>query len=142
MIAMKRIVLCSIVATFALTGAWGCSQGPNSRAALIERVKMLEEKNARIEDELRAMIGSRDNARQLLAKAEEHIQKLQVVMKERDELRLQLKLRVNERDQLSGQYEQFRSHLKELVGQADAAVLRFPDGEPVTVTITVPPYTR
>ena len=139
---MKRVVLFSIVGAVAFTGAWGCSQGPNSRAALIERVKMLEEKNARIEDDLRAMVGSRDNARQLLAKAEEHIQKLQVVMKERDELRLQLKLRLNERDQLSGQYEQFRSHLKELVGQADAAVLRFPDGEPVTVTITVPPYTR
>jgi chromosome segregation ATPase len=120
----------------------GCSQGPNSRAALIERVRQLEEKIARLEDELRSTIDSRDQARQQLAKAEEHIQKLQIVMKERDELRLQLKLRVNERDQLSGQYEQFRNHLKELVGQADAAVLRFPDGEPVTVTITVPPYTR
>jgi len=139
---MKRIVVVSTVAIFALAGAGGCSQGPNSRAALIERVKVLEEKNARLEDELRAMVGSRDNARQTLAKAEEYIQRLQVVVKERDELRLQLKMRVNERDQLSGQYEQFRSHLKELVGQADAAVLRFPDGEPVTVTITVPPYTR
>jgi chromosome segregation ATPase len=120
----------------------GCSQGPNSRAALIERVKMLEEKIARVENDLRSAIDSRDHARQLLAKAEEHIQKLQVVVRERDDLRLQLKLRVNERDQLSGQYEQFRNHLKELVGQADSAVLRFPDGEPVSVTITMPPYTR
>lgn len=138
---MKRIVAFTIAVAYLALMA-GCSQGPNSRAALIERIKMLEDKIARIEDDLRSTIESRDHARQLLAKAEEHIQKLQVVVKERDELRLQLKLRVNERDQLSGQYEQFRAHLKELVGQADAAVLRFPDGEPVSVTITVPPYTR
>ena len=139
---MKRAVVVGIVAFAGLVGAWGCSQGPNSRAALIERVKSLEEKNARIEDELRQMVVARDQVRQLLAKAEEHIQKLQVVVKERDDLRLQLKMRLNERDQLAGQYEQFRGHLKDLVGQADAAVLRFPDGEPVIVSITLPPYIR
>lgn len=137
---MNRAFVAVFVVAFGLTA--GCSQGPNSRAALIERIKMLEEKIARMEDDLRSTIESRNDARQHLAKAEEHIQKLQTVVKERDDLRLQLKLRVNERDQLSGQYEQFRAHLKELVGQADAAVLRFPDGEPVSVTITVPPYTR
>lgn len=137
---MKRITALMLTAmTFSLSG---CGQGPNSKAALIERVKLLEEKNARLEIDIRAIVDSRDQVRQHLAKAEDHIQKLQLVVKERDDLRLQLRLRVGERDQLSGQYEQFRNHLKELVGQADAAVLRFPDGEPVTVSITVPPYSR
>ena len=76
---MNRVVVVT-VAIVALIGFGGCSQGPNSRAALIERVKVLEEKNARLEDDLRAMAGSRDSARQLLAKAEEYIQKLQVVV--------------------------------------------------------------
>ena len=137
---MKRFAAFAVIALG--LGLAGCADGPNSRAALIERVKLLEEKNARIENEMRAMAESRDQARQQLHKAEEHIQKLQLVVKERDDLRLQIKLRVSERDQLNGQYEQFRNHLKELVGQADAAVLRFPDGEPVTVSITLPPYTR
>lgn len=139
---MNRAFVLPSVVVLVLAGGWGCSQGPNSRAALIERIRTLEERHARMEDDLRMMAGARDEARHLLAKAEEHIQKLQGVVKERDELRLHLKMRVNERDQLSGQYEQFRNHLKELVGQADAAVLRFPDGEPVIVSITLPPYTR
>lgn len=139
---MKRAVVVACIAVASVFGAGGCSQGPNARAALIERIKVLEEKNARTEDDVRSMAASRDQSRQQLAKAEEHIQKLQIVVKERDELRLKLQLRGNERDQLAGQYEQFRSNLRELVGQADAAVLRFPDGEPVVVTITLPPYTR
>ncbi len=139
---MKRAVVVGFVGIVGLLASWGCSQEPNARAALIERIKVLEEKNARTEDDVRSMAAARDQSRQQLAKAEEHIQKLQIVVKERDELRLKLQLRGNERDQLAGQYEQFRSNLRDLVGQADASVLRFPDGEPVVVTITLPPYTR
>ena len=44
----RAVVAVSVVALVVIAG---CSQGPNSRAALIERVKMLEEKIARIEDD-------------------------------------------------------------------------------------------
>jgi hypothetical protein len=57
------------------------------------------------------------------------------VVKERDDLRVQLKVRTTERDQVSNQYEQFRKSLRDLVGQAESAVLRFSDGEPVTIAI-------
>jgi len=128
------------VALITLAGVWGCGQGPTSRAALVERIKTLEEKNARLEDDIRTMTAARDQVRTQLAKAEEHIQKLQVVVKERDDLRVQVKMRVNEREQVLGQYEQFRKNVKELVGQADATVLRFPDGEPVSVSIVAPQH--
>ena len=39
---------------------------------------------------------------------------------------------------MAAQFETFRKSLRELVGQADATALRFPDGEPVVVTIGGP----
>ncbi|MBX7106398.1 MAG: hypothetical protein K1X57_20140 [Gemmataceae bacterium] len=136
---MKRLVAVLIIT---LAGVWGCSQSPNNRAALVERIKILEEKNSRIEDEIVAVANARDQVRQQLHKAEDHIAKLQAVVKERDELRVQLRMRVGERDQVATQYEQFRKNVKEIVSQADSTVLRFPDGEPVSVSITVPAYQK
>jgi uncharacterized coiled-coil DUF342 family protein len=136
---MKRLVAVLIIT---LAGVWGCSQSPNNRAALVERIKILEEKNSRIEDEIVAVANARDNVRQQLAKAEDHIQKLQAVVKERDELRVQVRARVGERDQVANQYEQFRKTVREMVSQAESTVLRFPDGEPVSVSITVPAYQK
>lgn len=136
---MNRI---AAVLLIALAGVWGCSQSPNNRAALLERIKLLEDKNARIEDEIVAVANARDNVRQQLAKAEDHIQKLQAVVKERDELRVQVRARVGERDQVANQYEQFRKTVREMVSQAESTVLRFPDGEPVSVSITVPAYQK
>lgn len=132
------------VAVFAMTlvAMWGCSQGPNSRSALVERIRTLEEKNTRIEDELCGVKTVRDQLRVQLSRAEDHIQKLQLIVKERDELRIQVTARTSERDQILTQYDQFRRSVKDLVGQADQNVLRFPDGEPVTVSIKMPDYQR
>lgn len=132
------------VAVFAMTlvAMWGCSQGPNSRTALIERVRSLEEKNTRIEDELCGVKTVRDQLRVQLNRAEDHITKLQQVVKERDELRVLVTARTTERDQVLSQYEQFRKTVKDLVGHADSTVLRFPDGEPVTVSIRIPEYQK
>jgi uncharacterized coiled-coil DUF342 family protein len=131
---MTRVTRAIAVLYVVLLGVWGCAQGP-SLAAQAERIKTLEAKNARLEADFRAAAGSRDDFRSKLAKAEEHIQKLQLVVKERDELKVQLKVRTTERDQVSAQYDQFRKTLRELVGQADSAVLRFSDGEPVTIAV-------
>ena len=132
--AYRAIIVLSVLAV----GLWGCSQGPSQRAAFADRIKALETKCARLDDEFKAMTSSRDTARQNLAKAEDHIVKLQAVVKERDELRVQLQVRTNERDQVTGQFDIFRRSLRDMLGQADATVLRFPDGEPVTVTIALP----
>jgi TolA-binding protein len=131
---MMRVTRAVAVLFVALVGLWGCAQGPNA-AAQAERIKSLEAKNTRLEADFRAAAGSRDQLRQQLTQAEEHIQRLQLVVKERDELKVQLKVRTTERDQVAAQYESFRKSLKDLVGQAEASVLRFPNGEPVTVTV-------
>ena len=50
----------------------------------------------------------------------QQVEKLQVVAKERDELRQQLTVRTSERDSVQSQFEQFRSGIKNLLGQAEA----------------------
>lgn len=135
---MNRAYRAIVVLSVLTVGLWGCSQGPSQRAALADRIKALEAKSARLDDDFKAMTASRDAARQNLTKAEEQIVKLKAVTKERDELRVQLLARTTERDQIAGQFDIFRKSLRDMLGQADASVLRFPDGEPVTVTINVP----
>lgn len=131
---MQRATYATAVLIIVLLGVWGCGQGPTVTAQA-ERIKTLESKVAKLEADLRNTASNRDQLREQLAQAEEHIQKLQVVVKDRDDLRIQLKLRTGERDQVAAQYDTFRKSIKELLGQADAAVLRTPNGEPVTVTI-------
>ncbi len=43
---------------------------------------------------------------------------------------MQLQLRISERDQVVGQYDQFRQSIREALGRP-VGVLKFPDGEPV-----------
>lgn len=129
---MKRI-LNTFAVIVALAGLWGCAQGPS--AAQVERLKALESKAARLEADFRTAATARDQFRQSLTQAEDQIQKLQLVVKERDELQVALKVKTSERDQVSAQYESFRKTIRDLVGQAEATVLRFPDGKPVVVTI-------
>lgn len=131
---MNRATRAAAVLIVSLLGLWGCAQGP-SATAQAERIKALETKTARLEADFRTAAAARDQLRQQLVESQDQVQKLQVVVKERDELTVQVKLRTGERDQVSAQYETFRQSIKDLVGQADAAVLRFPNGSPVTVTI-------
>ena len=131
---MIRVTRAAAVLFVALLGVWGCAQGPNA-AAQAERIKSLEAKSTRLEADFRAAAGARDQLRQQLTQAEDHIQRLQAVVKERDELKVQIKLRTSERDQVAAQYDTFRKSIKELVGQAESSVLRFPNGDPVTVTV-------
>ena len=124
---MNRATRAAAVLFVSLLGLWGCAQGPTATAQA-ERIKSLEAKTARLEADFRAAAAARDQLRQELVEA-------QVVAKERDDLRVQLKLRITERDQVAAQYDTFRKSIKELVGQAETSVLRFPNGDPVTVTI-------
>jgi len=131
---MNRATRAAAVLFVSLLGLWGCAQGPTATAQA-ERIKALEAKTARLEADFRSAAAARDQLRQQLADSEDHVQKLQAVVKERDDLRVQVKLRASERDQVAAQYDTFRKSIKDLIGQADAAVLRFPNGDPVTVTV-------
>ena len=110
---MQRAAILVGIFAFTLVTMWGWSNS-SSRNALVDRVKSLEDKTAKLDSELRSVIAIRDQAKQQLAKAETHIQKLQQVVKERDELKIQLQVRTSERDQVLAQYDEFRKSLKDM----------------------------
>jgi chromosome segregation ATPase len=134
---MTRANKALVVMVTAVLGLWGCAQGPaNSASASPERIKALEGKCGKLEDDYRAVASARDQLRKKLAAAEEdrartqqELNKRQGVIKERDELRQQLTARTTERDTVQGQFEHFRKGIKTLLGQAEASNTAAPSGE-------------
>ena len=125
----------------ALVGLWGCSRGP-SAATLADRIKSLESKCSRLETDFRTASSARDQLRVQLTQSEDQITKLQQVVKERDDLKVQVTLKTSERDQVNAQFDAFRHSIRELLGQADAMALRFPGSETPFVTISARPASR
>lgn len=107
-----------------LVGLWGCARGPVGQSAQAERIRSLESKCARLEDDYRAVASARDQARKQLAALETEKTNLvadkQTVAKERDSLRQQIATRTNERDNLKVRCERMKKGLQELLGQDDA----------------------
>ncbi|MBY0525490.1 MAG: hypothetical protein K2R98_18940 [Gemmataceae bacterium] len=144
MTSAKQILIALVVATL---GIWGCAKNPGAgSASYTERIKVLEARNSKLEDDFRSAATTRDQVRKKLATAEEQqeklrqelAQQLQSVSKDREELRQQLTLRTGERDALAVQYDVFRKSIRELLGQADAALNR-PADHPVTQAEVVLP---
>lgn len=119
---MTRANKALVVMVIGVLGLWGCAQGPgNSSSTSLERIKALEGKCTKLEDDYRAVASARDQLRKRLATAEEERARVQQelnvrqgVMKERDELKVQLSAS-------QGQFEQFRKSIKTLLGQAESA---------------------
>ena len=131
-----------IIAIVASVGLWGCARGPASGSAAAERIRALEFKVSKLEEDFRAAAAARDTLRSRLAIAEEErtrleneVVQLKLVVRERDELRKQVATRTAERDMLQVQYEQFRKGLRELLGQAETASAGV--GMPVTAAVPV-----
>lgn len=129
---MKRAKMMLAMFVVASFGLWGCAQGPNSAPGSAERIRTLETKLAKIEEDYRAAATVRDQLRKKLNAAEEQREKqnveLQSTVQDRDqarqsadELRQQLQQRIAERDALQAQYEQFRKGIRSLLGQADSS---------------------
>jgi septal ring factor EnvC (AmiA/AmiB activator) len=109
----------------AAIGLWGCSQGPNASSSS-ERIKSLEAKSARLEEDYKTAAAARDQFRRKLSANDEALAQLQrdldslrAAAREREEA---LKARTAERDQLQVQYDGFRKNLRELLGQAEASL--------------------
>src|SRR5262249_30608313 len=108
---------------------WGCTQGPaNSASASLERIKALENKCTKLEDDYRAVASARDQLRKKLASAEEERARVQQelnlrqgVLKERDELQQQVAARTAERSAIQGQFEASAKGIKTLLGQPEPA---------------------
>jgi chromosome segregation ATPase len=138
----------------AIIGLCGCTQGPpnNGRpAAQTERIRVLESKCARLEEDYRQATSAREQARQQLAGVEEERGKLEeqraqlqkeldvfkTVARERDRLRQEVESRTTERDQLQQRCEKMKKGLQSLLGQDDAQLT--PQPHPVSSAASVKP---
>ena len=125
---MSRAQKALSVLVVACLGLWGCAQGAANGHASAERIRALETKIAKLEDDFKAVVAVREQLRKQLTATEQEktqlgqqVEQLQAVGKERDELRQQLVTRTGERDLVQGQFDQFRKGIKNLLGQAEAA---------------------
>src|SRR5260370_38868323 len=95
---MTRANKALVVMVIGVLGLCGGAQGPaSSSSASLERIKALEGKCTKLEDDYRAVASARDQLRKRLATAEEERARaqqelivLQGVLKERDQLKVQL----------------------------------------------------
>jgi septal ring factor EnvC (AmiA/AmiB activator) len=124
---MSRAQKALSVLVVACLGLWGCAQGAANGHASAERIRALETKIAKLEDDFRAVVAVREQLRKQLTATEQErtqlgqqVENLQAVVKERDDLRQQLATRTNERDSLQSQFDQFRKGIKSLLGQTEA----------------------
>jgi septal ring factor EnvC (AmiA/AmiB activator) len=126
---MRRFPQSLAVCALAIFGLWGCARGP----AASSDSKSTEEKIAKLEDELRLTIASRDQYRKRLNAGEEALtqtrqelkqeaDKLAKATKEQEELMTSLKQRTTERDTLQTQFDGFRKGLRDLLTQSETAV--------------------
>lgn len=125
---MSRANKALVLLVVAVCGLWGCAQGPTNGAATQERIKALESKCGKLEDDYRAVAAARDQLRKRLAavdeeraRLEQEVEEGQSVSKERDELRQQLHVRTGERDAVQAHFDAFRKNIRSLLGQAEAA---------------------
>jgi hypothetical protein len=124
MTSNKKALIVMMVST--LLGLWGCSQSsPNSGSG---RLRELEAKSARLEDDYRTAVAARDQARKKVNILEEQraqlllqVEQLERVVKERDELRQLLSTRTAERDAMQTHLFQFSRDLQGLATKIDQA---------------------
>jgi hypothetical protein len=129
---MTRASKSLTVILVATLGAWGCARGPaGQHAAQAERIRTLEGKCAKLEDDYKAVAGARDQARRRLAALEEQNARLQ-----RDLVAHRAVLR--QRDALQVRCERLKKGLQDLLGQDDAAAGPS-TGQPVTSSAVAVP---
>jgi len=113
-----------LVLVLLTVGLLGCAQG-SGPAAGSARLRDLEVRHAKLEEDYAAALAARDQARkQVTALQQESTalrQQLAHAARERAELRQQLTTRTSERDALQNSLTQFSKDLHALVGRVDAA---------------------
>jgi septal ring factor EnvC (AmiA/AmiB activator) len=110
----------------AVFGLWGCSRAPSAdtgSAGTAEKLKAVETKLARLEDDFRAAASARDQLSKKLIAAEDartalstQVDRLGKETKAKDE---QIATRTAERDLAAGQFKALKDELKELLAKAE-----------------------
>jgi hypothetical protein len=112
----------------ALLGIYGCAKSPGVGDPAASEAKV-----QRLEEDFRAAASARDNFRAQLVQAQERQTQLQRQLDQataaaaaertqKEAARADLRARTAERDSLQTQYDGFRRTLRDLIGQADAAL--------------------
>jgi hypothetical protein len=116
-----------VVALTTFLGLWGCTQSapPNSAST---RLRELEDRNAQLQDDYKAAVTARDQARKKVIFLEEQrtqlaqqVEQQQRIGKERDEFRQQAAVRTAERDAIQAQLVYFGRELQNLAQKIDQA---------------------
>jgi chromosome segregation ATPase len=138
-------------------GIWGCSKNPTGHpASQTERIKTLEAKCAKLEEDYRAAASTRDQVRKHAALLEEERSQLEeqrsgmekdldtqknlvrdlqrTVVRERDAAKQQLDLRTSERDFFNLRCDRMKKGLQGVIGQDDAMITAGPSAGPVILT--------
>src|SRR5438876_250115 len=109
---MSRAQKALSVLVVACLGLWGCAQGAANGHASAERMRALENKIAKLEDDFKAVVAVREQLRKQLTAAEQErtqlgqqVEQLQAGVKEREQ---QLATRTGERDAVQSQFDHFR----------------------------------
>lgn len=114
---------------------WGGSQ--ISRAS---RARQLEERVARLEDDLRAITTNRDALKVRLAALEEQVRaesdRARLIAQERDALTAQLRLKATEKAAVVAQYDDLVKQLEAVLGQARVAQMQHAEPGKVHATVT------
>ena len=111
-----------------LVGLWGCARSPSDSA---DKIKAVESKLVRLEDDFRAASSERDQLLKKLAAAIEfqtaqqsQLERLTKDLKDRDDL---IQKRTAERDSFDAQFAGFRKNLRDLLAKAEEQLPR-PEG--------------
>jgi chromosome segregation ATPase len=139
---MSRTNKALSVLVVSFLGLWGCAQGPTNSTGQTERVKKLEDKCARLEEDFRLRSIERDDARKLAAGLEQdktkltderarlqkELDQLKLVVKERDRLRQEVEIK-------TARCEKLKAGLKNLITEDDA-MLTVPPAVTTTASAT------
>jgi len=110
---MSRANKVMVILVVLVLGLWGCAKGPANRGGQVERMRALEARCAKLEEDYRTAAAARDQARKQAGALEEENAQLQKdlaskanIAKERDDVQQQLKVALADRDDLRGQVQQ------------------------------------
>jgi len=131
---MTRASKALIVLLVVVLGAWGCAKAPAPHsAAQAERLRTLEAKCVKMEDDYRSVVSARDQLRKHMTSLEAEnarLEKVRVLMvkeleqakaiaQERDQLRAVVETRTSERDVLQVRCARLKKGLQTILGEDD-----------------------
>jgi FtsZ-binding cell division protein ZapB len=140
----KHIILILILVS---VGVWGCARQTGNSPGMA-RLRDLESRNAKLEDDYRALLAQRDQLRKSAEALEQKCSQLtsdlelfRTVTQERDELRKQVALLTNEKNNVQTTLTQFTKELQQLIGRMESTAAGNPTGQVLPATSMAVPAT-